>query len=35
MCIRDSNYMDHEAFAKDLLRQQHEYGIVWKERDSK
>ena len=29
------NYMDHEAFAKDLLRQQHEYGIVWKERKSK
>ena len=29
------NYMDHEAFAKDLLRQQHEYGIVWRERNSK
>lgn len=29
------NYMAHEAFAKDLLRQQHEYGIVWRERKSK
>ena len=29
------NYMDHEAFAKDLLRQQQAYGVIWKERESK
>jgi hypothetical protein len=28
-------YIDHEAFAKDLLRQQREYGVIWKERESK
>ena len=29
------NYLDHEAFAKDLLRQQQAYGVIWKERESK
>ncbi|CAN7490384.1 tripartite tricarboxylate transporter substrate binding protein [Variovorax sp. LjRoot130] len=29
------HYMDHETFAKDLLRQQQEYSVVWKERVSK
>jgi hypothetical protein len=29
------NYMDLEAFAKDLLRQQQEYGAIWNERESK
>ena len=29
------NYMDHEAFAKDLLRQQQDYGAIWKERESR
>ncbi|HSV36707.1 MAG TPA: tripartite tricarboxylate transporter substrate binding protein [Ramlibacter sp.] len=28
-------YMDHEAFAKDLLRQQQEYTLIWNERASK
>ena len=26
------HYMDHEMFAKDLLRQQHEYTVIWNER---
>jgi len=29
------NYMDHEALAKDLLRQQQEYGVIWTQRASK
>lgn len=29
------NYMDLEAIAKNLLRQQQAYGLIWKERESK
>lgn len=29
------NFMDHEAFAKDLLRQQQEYSVIWKASTSK
>jgi len=29
------HYMDHETFAKDLLRQQQEYTVIWNERASK
>lgn len=29
------NYMDHEAFAKDLLRQQQEYSVIWTQRAAK
>lgn len=29
------HYMDHEAFTKDLLRQQQEYTVIWNERASK
>jgi tripartite-type tricarboxylate transporter receptor subunit TctC len=29
------NYMDHEAFAKDLLRQQQEYSVIWTQRGSR
>lgn len=29
------SYLDHESFAKDLLRQQAEYSVIWKESSTK